>query len=149
MERKKVLKALQINFATAILAAIIAAAAFETGYLTKGILLAYITETDLYYIQVAAIMLTIAIVPFALKIFSRAMSKGRALNDDEHLKLYNKKSLQRIFLLFIPLVINIFIYYGLDYDGSMYCALVSLGALIYSCPTGKTLDDCQGERGTK
>lgn len=140
MNRDSVLKGLKFNFATSIFAAIIAVAAFETDYLTKGALTPFVGYEDIYYIEVSAIMLTMAIIPFALKSFSRAMSKGAELDKTEYLKLYNKKSMQRMFLLFISLVINIFVYYGIEYDGAMYCAILSFGALLYSYPTGKVLD---------
>lgn len=149
MNKDSVLKSLKFNFATSIFAAIIAIAAFETGFLTKGVLLLHLTEQDLYYVEVATIMLTIAIVPLALKLFSRSMAKGASLDNITFLKLYNKKSLQRMFLLFIALVVNIFVYYGISYDGAMYCGIVSLGALLYSCPTEKVLDDLMNGDGTK
>jgi hypothetical protein len=143
MNKENVLKSLKFNFATSIFAAIIAIAAFETGYLTKGALAMNLTQEDIYYIEVCSIMLTIAIIPFALKGFSRAMSKGASLGNSAFLKLYSKKSLLRMFLLFIALVINIFVYYGIEYDGAMYCAILSFGALLYSYPTGKVLDEYQ------
>ncbi len=146
MNRENVLKGLKFNFATSIFAALIAVAAFETGYLTKGALTPFIDEESLYYIEVSAIMLTIAIIPFALKGFSRAMAKGTNLDNMAHLKLYNKKSLQRMFLLFIALVVNIFVYYGTEYDGAMYCAILSFGALLYSYPTGKVLDEYRNKK---
>ena len=140
MNRENVLKGLKFNFITSIFAAAIAIAAFETGYLTKGALTPFVGKEGLYYIEVTAVMLTMAIIPLALKLFSRAMSKSTELNDTAYLKLYNKKSLQRMFLLFVSLVINIFVYYGIEYDGAMYCAILSFGALLYSYPTGKVLD---------
>lgn len=146
MNRDNVLKGLKFNFATSIFAALIAVAAFETGYLTKGALTPFIDEESLYYIEVSAIMLTMAIIPFALKGFSRAMAKGAQLDNIAYLKLYNKKSLQRMFLLFIALVVNIFVYYGTEYDGSMYCAILSFGALLYSYPTGKVLDEYRNNK---
>ena len=141
MNRENVLKSLKFNFATSIFATIIAIAAFETGYLTKGALAMNLTADDMYYIEVSTIMLTIAIIPFALKGFSRAMKKGSSLENSAFLKLYGKWSLIRIFMLFVALVINIFAYYGLEYNGAMYCAIISFGALIYSYPTGKVLDE--------
>ena len=141
MDRDSVLKGLRFNFATSIFAALIAVAAFETGYLTKGALTPFIDEESIYYIEVSAIMLTMAIIPFTLKGFSRAMAKGAQLDNIAYLKLYNKKSLQRMFLLFIALVVNIFVYYGIEYDGAMYCAIISFGALLYSYPTGKVPDE--------
>jgi hypothetical protein len=146
MNRDNVLKGLKFNFATSIFAALIAVAAFETGYLTKGALTPFIDEESLYYIEVSAIMLTMAIIPFALKGFSRAMAKGSNLDNLAYLKLYNKKSLQRMFLLFIALVVNIFVYYGTEYDGAMYCAILSFGALLYSYPTGKVLDEYRNNK---
>ena len=107
MNKDSVLKSLKFNFATSIFAAIIAIAAFETGFLTKGVLLLHLTEQDIYYVEVATI------------------------------------------LLFIVLVVNIFVYYGISYDGAMYCGIVSFGALLYSCPTEKVLDDLMNGDGTK
>ncbi|MBR5477153.1 MAG: hypothetical protein IKV19_01765 [Bacteroidaceae bacterium] len=149
MNRENVLKSLKFNFATSIFATIIAIAAFETGYLTKGALAMNLTADDMYYIEVSTIMLTIAIIPFALKGFSRAMKKGSSLENSAFLKLYGKWSLIRIFMLFVALVINIFAYYGLEYNGAMYCAIISFGALIYSYPTGKVLDEYQNSNETK
>ena len=149
MNRENVLKSLKFNFATSIFATIIAIAAFETGYLTKGALAMNLTADDMYYIKVSTIMLTIAIIPFALKGFSRAMKKGNSLENSAFLKLYGKWSLIRIFMLFVALVINIFAYYGLEYNGAMYCAIISFGALIYSYPTGKVLDEYQNSNETK
>lgn len=149
MNRENILKSLKFNFATSIFATIIAIAAFETGYLTKGALAMNLTADDMYYIEVSTIMLTIAIIPFALKGFSRAMKKGSSLENSAFLKLYGKWSLIRIFMLFVALVINIFAYYGLEYNGAMYCAIISFGALIYSYPTGKVLDEYQNGNETK
>lgn len=149
MNRENVLKSLKFNFITSIFALVIAIAAFETGFLTKGALAMNLTGEDLYYIEVSAIMLTIAIIPFALKGFSRAMKKGAGLDGISFLKLYSKKSLLRMFLLFIVVVINIFVYYGVEYNGAMYCAIISFGALLYSYPTGKVLDDYQNSNDTK
>ena len=95
MNRENVLKSLKINFATAIFAALMAIAAFETGYITKGALAMLLTESDIYYIEVAGIMLTIAIIPAALKLFSRAMSKA-VKNDME--KGQFMKPIKRLFL---------------------------------------------------
>ena len=149
MNRENVIKSLRFNFATSVFAAIIAIAAFETGYLTKGALAMSLGVEDIYYIEVSAIMLTMAIIPLAIKGFSRAMKKGANMDNYALLKLYSKKSLQRMFLLFIALVINIFIYYGVEYKGAMYCAILSFGALLYSYPTGKVLDEYTNNNETK
>ncbi|MBQ5895723.1 MAG: hypothetical protein IIW75_04030 [Bacteroidaceae bacterium] len=149
MNKENVLKSLRFNFITSIFSAIIAIAAFETGYLTKGVLAFNLNEQDIYYVEVLSIITTIAIVPFSLKLFSRSMNKAAGLDNNAILKLYGKKSIQRMFLLFISLVINIFVYYGVQYDGALYCAIVSLGALIYSYPTEKVLNEYLDSNNTK
>ena len=149
MNKENVLKSLRFNFITSIFSAIIAIAAFETGYLTKGVLALNLSEQDIYYVEVSAIMITIALIPLALKGFSRAMKKAAGLDNITILKIYSKKSIQRMFLLFISLVVNIFVYYGIEYDSAMYCAIVSLGALIYSYPTEKVLNEYLDSNNTK
>ena len=54
-----------------------------------------------------------------------------------------------MFLLFIAIVVNIFVYYGIEYNGALYCAIISFGALLYSYPTGKVLDEYQNGNETK
>lgn len=149
MNKENVLKSLRFNFITSIFSAIIAIAAFETGYLKKGVLALNLIEQDIYYVEVLSIMTTIIIIPLALKLFSRAMNKTAGLDNIAILKIYGKKSIQRMFLLFIALIINIFVYYGIKYDGALYCAIVSLGALIYSYPTEKVLNECLDSNNTK
>ncbi len=149
MNKDNVLKSLRFNFITSIFSVIIAIAAFETGYLAKGVLASNLNEQDKYYVEVSTIMVTIAIVPLALKWFSRSMNKASGLDNIAKLKLYSKKSIMRMFLLFIALIINIFVYYGVEYDGAMYCAIVSLGALIYSYPTEQVLNEYLDKDNTK
>ena len=46
-------------------------------------------------------------------------------------------------------VLHQFIYYGIEYDGAMYCAIISFGALLYSYPTGKVFDRYRNNEETK
>ena len=141
MDRKEILKSLRINFVFSLLAALLVIAAFETGVLTKSVLAAVVPTSGVYVIEVVTVMMTVLFVPLAIKGFSGSLGKASGLGEEEFLKLFAKKSMQRIFLLFIALLLNLFVYYGLDYDGSLYCGLLALCSLIYSFPTKKVLEE--------
>ena len=141
MNRKEILKSLRINFVFSLLAALLVIAAFETGVLAKSALVAVVPTSGVYVIEVVTIMLTVLFVPLAIKGFSNSLGKAAGLAEEEFLKLFAKKSMQRIFLLFIALLLNLFVYYGLDYDGSFYCGLLALCSLVYSFPTRNVLEE--------
>lgn len=142
MDRKEILKSLRINHIFSLLASLLVIVAFETGVLAKGALAVVVPDGGVYVIQVVAVMLTVLLVPLAIKGFSSSLGKAKGLGEEEFLKLFTKKSMQRIFLLFIALLLNAFVYYGVGYEGSLYCGLLSLCALIYSFPTRNVLEEC-------
>ena len=141
MDRREILRSLRINHIFSLLAAMLVVVAFETGVLAKGALAAVVPANGVYAIEVVAVMLTVLLVPLAIKGFSASMGKASGLGEEEFLKLFTKKSMQRIFLTFIALLVNAFVYYGIDYDGSLYCGLLSLCALVYAFPTKKVLEE--------
>lgn len=140
MEKKEIIKSLRVNHLFSLFAAAIAIAAFEAGMVGKGILLAAVSGSAVYIIQVAVVMLTVVLVPLAIKGFTNSLLKSAGCSEEDYLKLFVKKSVQRIVLLFIALLLNIFVYYGVGYDGSLYCGILALGSLIYSFPTKQVLE---------
>lgn len=135
MDEKTVLKSLRINYFVSLAAALIVLLAFELGYLEKGALAMAVSPTVMYVIEVVTIMLTVLLIPLAVKGFTNSMSKAGGLPGEEFVKLFLRKSLQRIFLLFIVIIVNEFAYYGLGYNGGLYCGLLGFGSMIYSFPT--------------
>lgn len=140
MEKKEILKSLRINHLFSLFAAILVIVMFETGMLAKGALAAVVPSGGVYLIEVAAVMLTVLLVPLAIKGFTGTLVKRLGSSEDEFLKLFARKGFQRIALLFVALLVNEFVYYGLDYSGSFYCGLLALGSLIYSYPTRMVLE---------
>ena len=140
MEKKDIIKSLRINHFFSLFAAVIAICSFEAGLLSKGALALAVSATAVYVIQVAVVMLTVLLVPFAIKSFTNSLNKKLGQGEEDYLKLFVKKSVQRIFILFIVLLLNVFVYYGVEYEGSLYCGILALGALIYSYPTKQVLE---------
>lgn len=140
MSKKEILKSLRINHAFSLFAVALVIVAFETGLLVKGALAALMPVNGMYVLEVVVIMSTVLLVPYAIKGFSGALNKALGCSEEDFLKLFARKSLQRIFILFITLLLNTFVYYGVCYDGSLYCGLLSLCALLYSFPAKQVLE---------
>lgn len=140
MSKKDILKSLRINHAFSLFAVALVIVAFETGLLVKGALAALMPVNGMYVLEVVVIMSTVLLVPYAIKGFSGALNKALGCSEEDFLKLFARKSLQRIFILFVTLLLNTFVYYGVCYDGSLYCGLLSLCALLYSFPAKQVLE---------
>lgn len=148
MDKSVILKSLRINYFVALVAALMVPISFELGFIEKGVLVNILSSTGMYVAQVVVIMLTVVLVPLAIKGFTRSLEKARNLPEGDVLKVFSKKSIQRISLLFIVMVVNGFAYYGLDYSEALYCGLFGLGSMIYSFPTKMVLEQylCDKEK---
>lgn len=149
MEKKEILKSLRINHLFSLFAATLVIVMFETGLLAKGVLASVVPSSGIYVIEVVAVMLTVLLVPLAIKGFTGTLTKNLGCSEEEFLRLFARKGFQRIALLFIALLVNEFVYYGLDYTGSFYCGLLALGSLIYSYPTNMVLEEYLEKNRTK
>ena len=140
MNKERIIKSLRLNYFVALISTFIIIIAFESKFLYKGALRGVISEDSAYNLEIAAVILTIGLIPLALKSFSRSMEKAKAKGYAEVMKKFSKMSLLRIALLFSAIVANAFIYYGINYEGALYCGLIGYGAMIYSYPTMETLE---------
>lgn len=140
MNTEKTINTLRFNYIVAFIASLAIIVAFEGGFLQKEALTALLSPDDIYLLEVTTVMVTMALIPLALKSFSRAMKKAAGAGKMRLLSTFSNMSLVRISLLFAVIVINAFIYYGIGYNGALYCGLFGYCALIYSYPTAKTLD---------
>ena len=105
MQKDRVLKWLRINYAVSVASALLVVLAFESGYLYKGALLNVMSESTVYVVQVMSVMLTVLFIPLAIKSFTRGLAKAKNMGGKAaSLRFFNKKALQRIFILFIAIV---------------------------------------------
>ena len=141
MQIERTIKSLRFNYYVAFIATIAIIVAFEGGFLHKGVLANILSPDDIYLLEVSSVMITIALIPIALKSFTRSMKKVAGECKAKVLKTFGKMSILRISLLFAVIVVNAFIYYGLNYNGALYCGLFGYCALLYSYPTANTLEN--------
>lgn len=101
-----------------------------------------LSPTTLYTIEVAGIMLTICLIPLAIKGFSAQVSKAAKKKIPHFIEYYHSKCNARTSILFMVIMMNIALYYILGRNsGPLYCGLLGVAAAIYSYPTKGTLDN--------
>jgi len=113
-------------------------ALFEAGVLNSGGLATY--DTNRYIIEVAAILLTIGLIPLSGKKFNVCMKKVKNADDETFLKTLRRESEIRLALLFVVLMINIGLYYGSGNKNMIYWVLIPFIAYMFGFPFKKYLD---------
>lgn len=113
---------------------------FETGILAKGNVT--LAPTTRYIVDVAGIMLTIACIPLAIKGFSELLARGIKKKKPQFTEYFYTISTARLGILFVATALNTALFYSMNNEGAMYCALLGAGAMMYSYPRRKILDDC-------
>lgn len=116
------------------------AALFECGMLAKGSIT--LTPTAKYMIDVTGVMLTIILIPLALKGFSTLIKREIERKNPNFIEFFHAKGTARLSILFAAVMVNIVLYYGTSNESALYCGILAGGAFIYSYPTMATLDNC-------
>lgn len=132
MENKNVLFKQQCLFWILLFVVIITVILFETGVLyVNGV----VGNGQLgYFIDVIGILITIGLIPLALKKFSNSIDQAKKCNNDDFIRIYRRESEIRLALLFVVVMVNVGLYYGAANEGALYCALAGLAAFIYGYP---------------
>lgn len=140
MQKEEALKKTRIMFWVQTIAAIALVAIFESNLINNTDIA--VTHPARYPIEVAGIMLTICIIPLAVKGFSTQVSKAAKNRIPHFIEYYHSKCNARTSLLFMVIMANIALYYLLgNNSGALYCGLLGVAAAIYSYPTKTTLDN--------
>ncbi len=125
-------KILRLFFAAEILAPILVAIIFESGLVELDSLSgsdALVT----YCMQMVGIVLTIGIIPFALKMMKLSFVKRRIQLSEQE---YCRWSIIRIAILAVPLFYNTLAYYLLEFEPTCgYLALIVLVAFCFVWPS--------------
>lgn len=138
MQKEEAIKKARIVFwAQATMAATLAAL-FQTGYIIKETL--NLAPTTRYITEVAGVMLTIMLIPLAIKAFTKQMQRAAKEKTNHFIEYYHNKCNARTTILFAVVMMNIALYYALDNNSSFYCTLLGIAAAIYSYPTRAIID---------
>ena len=107
---------------------------YETGLYQEG-LLAGNAQME-YILQSVSILLTIGLIPFALRMFNLNLGKRiKELPLQHALKSYQTWSLLRLALLFVPAILALSFYYLTMNTTNLFCACMALVATLFCVPS--------------
>jgi hypothetical protein len=107
---------------------------YETGLYQEG-LLAGNAQME-YILQSVSILLTIGLIPFALRMFNLNLVKRiKELPLQQALKSYQAWSLLRLALLFVPTIMALSFYYLTMNTTNLFCACMALIATLFCVPS--------------
>ena len=131
---KKILTIQKCDFLGIWVAPIIIAALYETGVFQKG---TFQGDAQMEYIlQSVSILLTIGLIPFALRMFNLNLVKRiKELPLQQALKSYQTWSLLRLALLFVPAIMALSFYYLTMNTTNLFCACMALIATLFCVPS--------------
>ncbi len=109
-------------------------ALYESGICTKGI---HMGDVQMEYIlQSVSILLTIGLIPFALRMFSLNLVKRiKELPLQEALVSYKRWSDIRLSLLFVPAVLGFSFYYLTMNTTGLFCGAMAMLASLFCIPS--------------
>lgn len=89
-----------------------------------------------YILQSAGILMTIGLIPFALRMFNLNLVKRiKELPLQQALKSYRIWGDVRLSLLFVPAILNVQFYYLTMNTTSLFCACMALIATLFCVPS--------------
>ena len=139
---RKILNLQKSAFIVVWAAPILHAALYEGGADTfqKGI---YQGNVQMEYIfQSVSILLTIGLIPFALRMFNLNLVKRiKELPLEQALKSYQKWSDVRLCLLFVPAILGVSFYYLTMNTTNLFCACMALIATLFCIPSESRIKD--------
>lgn len=140
MQKEEAIKKTRTIFWAQAVVSVALVALLQTGFIDSTAIT--MAPTTLYAIEVASILLTICLIPLAIKGFSAQVSKAAKKKIPHFIEYYHSKCNARTSILFMVIMMNIALYYILGRNsGPLYCGLLGVAAAIYSYPTKGTLDN--------
>ena len=107
---------------------------YETGLYQEG-MIAGNAQME-YILQSVSILLTIGLIPFALRMFNLNLVKRiKELPLQQALKSYQIRSILRLALLFVPAIMALSFYYLTMNTTKLFCACMALIATLFCVPS--------------
>ena len=139
MTNKQILRRLRIEYLAFVLLAALLVVLQETHVLAEGVLVG--NTTAVYVSECAGILLTIALIPLALKSYHKALLRMAVMDDDEaRRRSYVKWNEIRLAMFVVIVLLNTSIYYATLDNMCGYCAIMGLIASFFCWPTKDGVD---------
>ncbi len=133
MEIKNIVRRLQVEYIAIWLLVAGLFLSYETGLFEEGTLAH--DGRLCYVLQTATVLLTLCLIPVALKMFSLALDKRvKPLPRPEALRAYQRWSEVRLAMLAVVVLVGLSVYYSTLSSIGGLCALVGLLATLFCLP---------------
>jgi len=134
MTNQQILRRLRLEFILYVLLAALLMVLYETHVFVEGSLVG--NASGVYVAESAGILLTIVLVPVALKSFHNALVRMVYMDDDEaRRRCYVKWSEVRLAMFVAVVLVNLSVYYMTVDNMCGYCALIGAIASLFCWPT--------------
>ena len=115
----------------------IVAVLFETGVLAAGSVTA---NRAVYIMQTVGVLASLAMIPLALGGFKKMMDRMEDESFGKRLKIYMICSWARIAAFFLVVVYGVLLYYLIDDNIGLYCAVIGAICSMFCFPTANALE---------
>lgn len=142
MEKKinRLLRYLQVEYASVWVLPLLLVTLYETGVMTEGTCAGDVRME--YVLQTVGILLTVGLIPLSLRLFSLSLVRNvKRLSLPEALKSYRRWSEVRTGMLLVPVLVNLSFYYLTLNNTGVLCAMMALLASLFCVPTRKRMLD--------
>ena len=110
---------------------------YETGVLQKG----SVTDNGtIYILQVIAVMVSLAVIPLALRGFKRMMERMEDKPFRKRLGIYMTFSWLRLAAFFLVVEYSVLLYYLINDDIGLYCGVIGAICSMFCIPSRNTLE---------
>ncbi|MCQ2111270.1 MAG: hypothetical protein MJY79_07240 [Bacteroidaceae bacterium] len=141
-EFKKNARILQMCLLAIYLTAGITALLYETGFLQIGTVT---DEKTIYLMQVAAVLLSLGLIPISLRGFKGAMDRMSEKPLEKRMTFYMVCSYLRQTAYLIVIEFSVLLYYLINDDIGLYCALIGFICSLFCYPTAAGIEHEIGE----
>ena len=115
----------------------IVALLFETGLLEKGV----VQDTrTIFILQTVGVLISLAMIPVALGGFKKLMDRIEDRPLEDRVRIYTVSSWLRIAAFLIVVVFGVALYYLINDDIGLYCAVIGAICSMFSIPTRNTVE---------
>lgn len=132
-------RALWADYAVFLLATLALAGCYELGFAAEGSL-AGRTTTE-YVLETIGVLLTMALVPLAMKLFPLILPRYEGEPVLFRLRQHRRASLLRLLLLAVPTWLNLWLYYATLNNIGGLCALIGVTASFFCLPGRQRLKE--------
>lgn len=142
MDYKKSARILQLVLFAIYITAGLTAGLFELGLVQKGMVT---DEKTIYIMQVLAVVLALGLIPLSLRGFKGALDRMSEKPVERRMNFYMVCSYLRLTAYLIVIEFSVMLYYFINDDIGLYCALIGFICSLFCFPTATGIEHEIGE----